>query len=855
MIGDSKFQSRMKENAMEHTRRHNDHNELSQSNEDIQTENPEEPEVDEEGLSKSGYDVVLCGTNLIHSILASALALAGKKILHCDGADYYGEVDASMDLKNLLEWAEVEQKKKSRSISNCNQGSDSGQGTKENIDWESVSLNANGSWAGVTIHSYSSTHKSKDDTCLNELTRNVPKKVVTPYGIGSIIETTDSINSIAISLDGWTLADGKSPVLFTKTKFPPDESSKSILDYKNEAISLSRRFILDLTTQGPLLLANSKAVSGLLSSNVADYVEFKSVQALHILLPSNPSSKSRTSIRMKKSSSVASQKNADENKIDKDSDPLSLHRVPCSKGDVFQTSLLSPLEKRKLMKFLQLISDYGISEQEQKLLQKYQEEHQQNPPSEGESKTIKKDMEQQMQNLAIQSLNERKLNQGRSLKRPQNKTISITSLQDLKSIMNSEDNDSDQPHYFHTYLQKILKLSPRLTDLIQYSLAMQAISTNKQIGEDPYPCKPTTVQKGITALVEHLHSLGRFGKTGFLMPLYGSGELSQSFCRSAAVHGGTYLLRRCPKEIVMSKNKDSLGVRILGDPEFDMEQREKVVKAKHVVVSTAAISTNSCDEEDIASISTSRIVKRISIIHGGFPNLQKDSTSPSLGGEEDGKSMIVIIPPMTPHIENTHAIQGVILDHSANVSAQGYSVVYLCTTAENHEVSKNMSDEVLVRATSLLLSKANSNLKENETKLEEVHHVCFSVMNELNSNTEQQTKEKLSSPNVHRSNLPSQSLTVENAFEEAKRIFFSICGNNKNNEENQEALKFLQICTTLLKIREEQRNGGYGDMDEDDEKMALESALSMIDSEKEKTEAFNPKDNEAMKMQPEIDNN
>ena len=31
--------------------------------------------------------------------------------------------------------------------------------------------------------------------------------------------------------------------------------------------------------------------------------------------------------------------------------------------------------------------------------------------------------------------------------------------------------------------------------------------------------------------------------------MYGSGELSQAFCRSAAVYGATYLLRRAPVQI------------------------------------------------------------------------------------------------------------------------------------------------------------------------------------------------------------------------------------------------------------------------------------------------------------------
>ena len=67
----------------------------------------EDPDLDDEGLSKSGYDVVICGTGLVQSILASALARAGKSVLHCDGNDYYGETDAVLSLDHMAtEWAQ-----------------------------------------------------------------------------------------------------------------------------------------------------------------------------------------------------------------------------------------------------------------------------------------------------------------------------------------------------------------------------------------------------------------------------------------------------------------------------------------------------------------------------------------------------------------------------------------------------------------------------------------------------------------------------------------------------------------------------------------------------------------------------
>ena len=734
-------------------------------------------EVDEEGLKVSGYDVIICGTSLVHSILASALSLAGKSVLHCDGGDYYGEADASMDLRGILEWA-----KENSSLQQCSQKENNEtkmNGTSEEGNLK-LMLDKKGSWAGLCIHSYSSTESNDSSSSSSE------NKVQTPYGKGTVITSQSSSNSdssTAISLDSWTLADGHShPILYTH------DPSLQPKDYVKDSLSQSRRFILDFTTQGPLLLANDRAVSGLISSNVADYIEFKSVQSLHILLPANGKTHSRST-------------SAANNKTSEDSESLSLHQVPCSKGDVFQTSLLTPLEKRKLMKFLQLISDYGISKQ--------QNEHKYQQPN-----------DQSEENQVIQSQNERSLNQGRSLSRPQNKSVPTGSLQQLKSILLQDENENESPLLFHKYLQETLKFSPRLSSLVIYSLAMQTTSIHSK--------RSCTVKQGITSLLKHLNSLGRFGKTAFLTPLYGAGEISQSFCRSSAVHGGVYLLRRCPRQIIKGTNS-SLEVNIMGDPLIDMEQKEKTVKGKHVIASQAALQ-NSLFDVTTSSVSKpkSRTLKRISVIHGIFPDLEKEELSISM--QEVGQSQIIIIPPMTSNIENVHVIQGLILDHTSNVTPLNYAVIHLSTILDVND-DKDMDCKVLDRAMTSILSFINSKLKKGTDALKEIHHVCFSVLNDFSTDLDEKFRTTLRSKNIYISNLSPQSLTVEDAFEEAERIFSMVCHNDKTHDGE---VKFLEICSALRKIRDENKIGGVGDIDDDHDKVVLESAFNMIDLESKK---------------------
>jgi Rab GDP dissociation inhibitor len=55
-------------------------------------------------------------------------------------------------------------------------------------------------------------------------------------------------------------------------------------------------------------------------------------------------------------------------------------------------------------------------------------------------------------------------------------------------------------------------------------------------------------------------SLARYGKSPYLYPLYGLGELPQGFARLSSIYGGTYMLDKPVDEIVFENGK-AVGVR------------------------------------------------------------------------------------------------------------------------------------------------------------------------------------------------------------------------------------------------------------------------------------------------------
>ena len=63
-------------------------------------------------------------------------------------------------------------------------------------------------------------------------------------------------------------------------------------------------------------------------------------------------------------------------------------------------------------------------------------------------------------------------------------------------------------------------------------------------------CKPT-----IEKMTLYLDSIGRYGDSPFLYPIYGLGGLPEAFSRLCAIHGGTYMLNTQVDEILMDGDK------------------------------------------------------------------------------------------------------------------------------------------------------------------------------------------------------------------------------------------------------------------------------------------------------------
>lgn len=119
----------------------------------------------------------------------------------------------------------------------------------------------------------------------------------------------------------------------------------------------------------------------------------------------------------------------------------------------------------------------------------------------------------------------------------------------------------------------------------------------------------------------YMRSMLRYGKSPYIYPLYGLGELPQGFARLSAIHGGTFMLDTTIDEIILDKESGRVcGVRsgekiakcktVFADPSYAPDRARPVHRVVRAIclLKHAVPSTNSSDSCQI--ILPKRQVKR-----------------------------------------------------------------------------------------------------------------------------------------------------------------------------------------------------------------------------------------------------
>ncbi|PVG03341.1 putative GDI1-GDP dissociation inhibitor [Serendipita vermifera] len=206
--------------------------------------------------------------------------------------------------------------------------------------------------------------------------------------------------------------------------------------------------------------------------------------------------------------------------------------------------------------------------------------------------------------------------------------------------------DKDTMQAVYSYF----KLEPGTQDFIGHAMALYL--------DDDYKTKPA--RPTYERIVLYTSSMARWGKSPYLYPLYGLGELPQAFARLSAIYGGTYMLDKKVDEIVLDSHGKFAGVR----------SGDETVKAKQVIgdPSYFGASASGVTSGKVRVVEEHKVIRAICILKHPIP------------GTDDSDSVQIIIPQNQVGRRNDIYIAMVSSTH--NVCAENVYIAIVSTIIE-----------------------------------------------------------------------------------------------------------------------------------------------------------------------------
>ncbi|KAF8917675.1 GDP dissociation inhibitor [Mucidula mucida] len=191
-------------------------------------------------------------------------------------------------------------------------------------------------------------------------------------------------------------------------------------------------------------------------------------------------------------------------------------------------------------------------------------------------------------------------------------------------------------------------LEPGTQDFVGHAMALYL--------DDDYLTKPARVS--YERIVLYTSSMARYGKSPYIYPLYGLGELPQSFARLSAIYGGTYMLDKPIDAIVTDDAGKFVGVTSGGE----------TVKAKQVIGDPSYFGAGKADSGKVRVIEEGKVVRAICFLKHPIP------------GTEDSDSCQIIIP--QNQVNRRNDIYVAMISSTHNVCAKDIYVAIVSTIVE-----------------------------------------------------------------------------------------------------------------------------------------------------------------------------
>lgn len=118
-------------------------------------------------------------------------------------------------------------------------------------------------------------------------------------------------------------------------------------------------------------------------------------------------------------------------------------------------------------------------------------------------------------------------------------------------------------------------LEENTRDFVGHSMAL--------FPSDEYHTTPGMATQTINRIRLYVNSMARYGKSPYIYPLYGLGELPQGFARLSAIYGGTYMLNTDVDEFLYEGGKASGIKATMKDPHDQSVTMKFETKTKKII--------------------------------------------------------------------------------------------------------------------------------------------------------------------------------------------------------------------------------------------------------------------------------
>ena len=119
-------------------------------------------------------------------------------------------------------------------------------------------------------------------------------------------------------------------------------------------------------------------------------------------------------------------------------------------------------------------------------------------------------------------------------------------------------------------------LEPNTRDFVGHSMAL--------FQSDDYINNPGQAPETINRIRLYVNSMARYGKSPYIYPLYGLGELPQGFARLSAIYGGTYMLNTNIDEVLYDESGKVSGIKAtMKDRDADEDAMKFTTKTKKIL--------------------------------------------------------------------------------------------------------------------------------------------------------------------------------------------------------------------------------------------------------------------------------